>query len=117
MENEIVQYKPQGFNRVSEPHFNKLNNMFEKNNFDKDLINYIGAKDMYTKDGNTRQYKTINEYVDIENKNKEIVTNNKRFDTYESYSQNYQDNIKGNKLFDFDKLTEQQFNTVKNMFR
>lgn len=115
--NEIAQYKPQGFNRVSEPHFNKLNNMFEKNNIDKDLINYIGAKDMYTKDGNTRLYKTLDEYVDIANKNKEIVTNNKRFDTYESYSQNYQDNIKGNKVFNFDKLTELQFNTVKNMFR
>lgn len=115
--NEIAQYKPQGFNRVSESHFNKVNNMFEKNNVDKDLINYIGAKDMYTKDGNTRQYKTLDEYVDIANKNKDIVANNKRFDTYESYSQNYQDNIKGNKVFNFDKLTEQQFNTVKNMFR
>ena len=115
--NNITEHQPQKFNQMSKSNYDKINNLFKKHNVDPSLIQYIGEKDLYTKEiGKSKRYKTVEEYVQIANKNKAIMEGNRATSNYADYTKNYEENIKGNKLFNFDKLTEPQYNKIKEMF-
>ena len=100
-------------NPLAEKHYNKILQIFNENNGDTSLIDYIGANDVYKRDSQgNRVYKTFAEYENLANINKERELARQKFNEEENkrYEQRKQwEEQHKQEIMERDGISEQQY--------